>query len=335
MDLTTSYLGLHLRNPVVASASPFSHTLDGIRRLADGGVGAIVLHSLFEEELAEHAARRARLTAAGTESFAESLSYFPEYVHEDSGPRRYLNLIQRATHAVDVPVIASLNGASVGGWTESAKAIQEAGAVAIELNIFVVPGSDVPGREVDRHTLEVFERVKAMVDIPVAVKLSPYFSSIGEMAGRLDAAGADALVLFNRFMHPDVDPESLTVVPGIGLSSSAEARLPRMWIAMLRGRVRAHLAASTGVERSEDVAKYLLAGADVVMCASALLRHGPGYAAVLVEGLCAWMERKGFDALFQLRGMLAVSSDTDAAVKERAMYAAAMRAANANTEGPW
>jgi dihydroorotate dehydrogenase (fumarate) len=296
----------------------------------------VVLHSLFEEELAEEAARNERLLSAHAESFAESLSYFPAAAEEELGPRRYLSLLERATAAVDIPVIASLNGVTPGGWSGYAKSIQDAGGVAIELNIYHLPGdSGISGRDVERRHVEVLQSVKATVTVPVAVKLSPYFSSPGDMAMQLDAAGADALVLFNRFMHPDVDAESLEVSPGVGLSRPADARLPRAWIALLRGRVRAALAASTGVEDPDDVVKYLLAGADVVMTTSSLLRHGPGHATTLIDGLSAWMTRKGFETVGDLRGKLAVPHGADETVLERAGYVAAMRRANAKSQGPW
>ena len=336
MDLSTTYMGLALRNPLVASASPLANSVEGVRRLADAGVGAVVLHSLFEEELAEEAARNERLLSAHAESFAESLSYFPAAAEEELGPRRYLSLLERATAAVDIPVIASLNGVTPGGWSGYAKSIQDAGGVAIELNIYHLPGdSGISGRDVERRHVEVLQSVKATVTVPVAVKLSPYFSSPGDMAMQLDEAGADALVLFNRFMHPDVDAESLEVSPGVGLSRPADARLPRAWIALLRGRVRAALAASTGVEDPDDVVKYLLAGADVVMTTSSLLRHGPGHATTLIDGLSAWMTRKGFETVGDLRGKLAVPHGADETVLERAGYVAAMRRANAKSQGPW
>jgi len=336
MDLSTDYMGLALRNPLVASASPLSHTVDGVRRLADAGVGAVVLHSLFEEELAEEAARNARLVEAGRNSFAESLSYFPETAGEEPGPRRYLSLLERAASAVEIPVIASLNGVTPGGWTGYARAMQDAGAVAIELNVYYLPGDpNVSGREVERRHIEILQLVKGAVRVPVAVKLSPYFSSTGEIARQLDAAGADALVLFNRFLHPDIDPESLSVQPGIGLSTRTEARLPRTWIALLHGRLNAALAASTGVEEPDDLAMYLLAGADVVMTTSSLLRHGSEHATVLLDGLSAWMGRKGFGTVGEVRGKLAVPHGTDEAAHERAGYVAALRAANVSAYGPW
>ena len=329
MDLSTGYMGLALRNPLVASASPLSQTVDGVRRLDAAGVGAVVLYSLFEEQLRQEAAQNARLVDAGTESFAESLSYFPAVAEDEVGPRRYLSLLERASAAVEVPVIGSLNGVTLSGWAEYARAMQDAGAAAIELNIYYLPADPhLPGREVEQRHVDVLARVKDAVTVPVAVKLSPYLGSTGEMALRLDEAGADALVLFNRFLQPDLDPEALAVVHRVGLSTPAEAQLPRMWVALLHGRVRASLAATTGVETSADVAKYLLAGADVVMTASALLRHGPEHATVLLDGLSDWMARKGFTALAQIRGMLAVPPGADETAFEREGYVGALRAAN-------
>jgi dihydroorotate dehydrogenase (fumarate) len=336
MELATNYMGLELRNPLVASASPLSHTVDGIRRLADAGVGAVVLHSLFEEQLREEAVVNARLVDAGTESFAESLSYFPSAVEDEPGPRRHLSLVEHAVAAVQVPVIASLNSVTPGGWTDYARELQDAGAAAIELNIYYLPGDpSIPGRDVEQRYVEVLQCVKDAVTVPVAVKLGPYFSSAGGIVLRLDEAGADALVLFNRFLQPTIDPETLAVVPSVALSSPADALLPQTWIALLRGRVRSALAGTSGVEDSADVARYLLAGADVVMTASALLRHGPEYASVLLDGLSAWMARKGFKAVDELRGMLSVPPGTDAAAYERAGYVTGLRAANVRSYRAW
>jgi dihydroorotate dehydrogenase (fumarate) len=302
--------------------------LDGVRRLADAGVGAVVLFSLFEEQVRQEAERNARLADAGTDSFAESLSYFPAEADADPGPHRYLSLVERAAKTVDIPVIGSLNGVTPGGWTGYAREMQDAGAAAIELNIYYIPGDPrVTGREVEQRHVDILRRVKAAVSVPVAVKLGPYFSSVGEIALRLDEAGADGLVLFNRFMQPDIDPETMTVVSGFDLSSPAEARLPRAWIAILHGQVRASLAATTGVDSPADLVRYLLAGADVVMTASALIRHGPGYAAVLLDGLANWMGRKGYSCVDDVRGLLAVPAG-DRAGYERAGYVRTMRAAD-------
>jgi len=233
-------------------------------------------------------------------------------------------------------VIASLNCITPGGWTEYASAMQDAGAAAIELNIYYLPGdAGISGRDVEQRYVDVVERVKSAVTVPVAVKLGPYFSSPGEMALRIADAGADALVLFNRFLQPDIDPEQLAVLPRVNLSSPADARLARTWIALLRGRIGVSLAATSGVEVSADLARYLLAGADVVMTTSALLRHGPGYAAELLDGLSRWMARKGFQSVDEVRGLLAVPPEADAAAYERAGYVTAMRAANAGAYAPW
>jgi len=335
MDLYTDYMGLTLGNPLVASASPLSQTVDGIRRLADSGVGAVVLFSLFEEQLRRDAAEQARLVETGADSFAEALSYLPANAEHTTGARRYLRLLERAAAKVDVPLIGSLNGCTPGGWVEYAQAMQEAGAAAIELNIYYVPGDPrVSGRAVEQRHIDILTAVKAEVTVPVAVKLSPHFSSIGDLALRLDAAGADGLVLFNRFLQPDIDAETLAVLPTLDLSTRAEARLPRTWIALLRGRVRASLAATTGVETAADVVKYLLAGADVVMTASALLRHGPAYAGTLLDGLVDWVGRKGFGSIAELRGLRAVPASIEPTGYERSGYVSVLETAQ-RTYTPW
>ncbi len=335
MDLYTDYMGLNLRNPLVASASPLSQTVDGIRRLSDSGVGAVVLFSLFEEQLRRNATEQARIVETGTESFAEALSYLPANAEHTAGARRYLSLLERAADKVDVPLIGSLNGCTPGGWVEYARAMQEAGASAIELNIYYVPGDpSLSGRDVEQRHIEILTAVKAEVTVPVAVKLSPHFSSTGNLALRLDAAGADGLVLFNRFLQPDIDAETLAVLPTLDLSIPAEARLPRTWIALLRQRVRASLAATTGVETAADVVKYLLAGADVVMTASALLRHGPGYAGTLLDGLIEWIGRKGFGSIAELRGLRAVPAGIELTGYQRSGYVSVLQTAQ-RTYTPW
>lgn len=336
MNLATTYMGLPLANPLIASASPLSQSVEGIRRLADAGVGAVVLYSLFEEQVQREAAETARLLDEGAESFAESVTYFPSIAEEQGGPRSYLSLLERATGVVGVPVIGSINAVTPGGWVEYARAMQESGAAAIELNIYNLPGDPaVSGRDVEQRHIDVLRRVKEAVDVPVAVKLSPYFSSTGEMALRLDEAGADALVLFNRFLQPDINPDRLAIGSQIGLSTPVEGRLPRTWIALLHGRLRCSLAATSGVETAEDVAKFLLAGADVVMTASALLRHGIEYAADLLTGLTAWMSQKGFSSVDGVRGLLALPHDGGEARFERAGYLAAMRNANTGIYETW
>jgi dihydroorotate dehydrogenase (fumarate) len=295
LDLSTRYLGLTLRSPLVASAGPLTGTLAGITTLAEAGVGAVVLPSLFEEQLRV------------AEGSGEVQTYFrdPDGLGGRDWPRRYLALISQAAET-GIPVIASLNGVAAGNWTDDAAAMEAAGASAIELNVYYLPGDALmSARDAERRYTEILTTVKAVVTVPVAVKLSPFFSSLGEMAVVLDHAGADGLVLFNRFLQTDIDPETFTVSNGFRLSVPAEAALPRAWISRLRGLVRCSLAASTGVDSSADVAAYLLAGADVVMTTSALLRHGPAHARVLLDGLETWMERKGFSSLDAVRGLLA------------------------------
>ncbi len=309
MNLTTSYLGLDLRNPLVASAGPMTQSADRIKRLAEAGVGAVVLPSLFEEQIRAEADRDERLAEVGIDSFGEATSYLID-PDASAWPRQYLNLVERAAGS-GVPVIASLNGSTPGGWTDYAHAMQDAGAAAIELNIYYLPGDPlVPARDAEQRYVDVLTAVKAGVGVPVAVKLTPFFSSLGEMAVRLEKAGADGLVLFNRFMQTDVNPGTFTVSTGFKLSSPAEGALARSWIARLRGLVRSSLAASTGVETADDVAAYLLAGADVVMTTSALLRHGPGHVTTLLDGLTAWMDRKGIGSVNEIRGLLAPAADT-------------------------
>jgi dihydroorotate dehydrogenase (fumarate) len=308
MDLSTKYLGLTLRSPLVASAGPLTASLAGITRLAEAGVGAVVLPSLFEEQLRAETDRDFLLADAYAESHGEAQTYFRD-ADGPAGrdwPHRYLDLIKRATAEVDIPVIGSLNGVTAGGWTDYASAIQAAGASAIELNVYYLPGDAlIPARDAERRYTEILTTVKAVVSIPVAIKLSPYFSSLGEMAVVLDHAGADGLILFNRFLQTDINPETFTVSTGFRLSVPADAALARAWVSRLHGLVRCSVAASTGVDAATDVAAYLLAGADVVMTTSALLRHGPAHAQVLLTGLKEWMERKGFGSLAAVRGMLA------------------------------
>ncbi len=329
MDLTTDYLGLRLRNPLVASAGPLSQTVDGVRGLADAGIGAVVMYSLFEEQVRQQAARDAELADLHEESFAEALSYFPAAETAEPGVAdRYVALIERAASAVEVPVIASINGANLGGWVRIARQLADAGAAAIELNVYFVPGDlHLTGAEVEQRHLDIVGAVRAAVPVPIAVKLSPYFSSPGNMALRLVEAGADGLVLFNRFLQPEVDIEALTVKPSVALSTRFEGRLPRTWIAALARHTRASLAATSGVEEAADVIRYLLAGADVVMTTSALVRHGAGYAEVLLAGLQEWMRRRGYATVDDFRGLLAVPADVDGASYLRAGYVAALEKA--------
>jgi dihydroorotate dehydrogenase (fumarate) len=298
MDLRTTYMGLELQHPIVPSASPLSSTIDGIKRLEDGGAAAVVMFSLFEEQLRHENDALEHLVAAGAESYAESLSYFPALDEYHVGPDRYLELLRRAADETDIPVIASLNGVTREGWADI--------------------GLD--STEVEHGYLQVLRAVRAAVSIPIALKISPFFSSIGHMARRLDEAGADALVLFNRFYQPDFDLDRMEVTPNLELSQPSEIRLPLLWIATLYGRLNASLAATRGVEDVNQVAKYLAAGADVVMTASALLRHGPGHLGSLVQGLRDWMALKGYKSLDQVRGIMSRQRVDDPSAFERANY---------------
>lgn len=327
MDLTTTYLGLSLRSPLVASASPVTARLDALRAVADAGVGAVVLPSLFEEQVRQQELADLAMTERHEHAFGEAQTYLPGGPDVDlGGTAPYLRHVERAAELLDIPVIASLNGATPGGWTGIARSMETAGAAAIELNVYAVPGrTSLSGAEVEARQLDIVGDVVAAVSVPVAVKLSPFFSSTAAIALAIADAGAAGLVLFNRFVQPDVDVESLTVHPFPTLSSRDEGRLARTWIALLHGRLGGcSLAATTGVEDPGDVAAYLLAGADVVMTASALLRHGPGYAVELLAGFEAWAERKGFHSLDALRGTLAVGADADGDRVERAGYVAAL-----------
>jgi dihydroorotate dehydrogenase (fumarate) len=321
MDLTTKYLGLKLKHPLVASSSPITHDADGVRKLEDGGVAAVVLHSLFEEQITGEEHELEFLTTQGTESFAEALSYFPKPDHYILGPEEYLNLIRKAKAAVKIPVIASLNGVTTGGWVEYARAIQQAGADALELNVYYVPTDPfMTGEIVERNYVDVLRTVKSQVRIPVAMKLSPYFSNMANMARRLEEAGAAALVLFNRFYQPDIDVEKLDVKPHVNLSASAEMTLPLRWIAILYGRVKCDLAATTGIHTSEDVIKMVMAGAKVTMMCSALLERGCNHAKSVLEGVQHWMEEHEYVSIEQMQGSMSQKAVAEPAAFVRANY---------------
>ena len=306
MDLRTNYLGLDLRNPIIASASPLSGDLDAIRQMEDAGAGAVVLPSLFEEQILEEARRAENLTSIGADSSPEASSYFPAAAKYNAGPEGYLDLIARARQAVSVPVIASLNGSTEAGWVDYARLIEQAGASALELNIYrIASGWNAKSQEVEADCLELVQAVRRRVQIPLAVKLHPHFSAFGDLARKFDHAGADGLVLFNRLYQPDIDLVRLRWDHDIVLSGPAETRLGLLWISALAGHLpHASLAASTGVETSDEVVKYLLAGADVVMTASALLRHGPGHLRNLLTGLEAWLRARGFTSIGEIRGLM-------------------------------
>jgi len=326
IDLSTTYLGMHLRTPLVASASPLSQELDGIRHLEDAGASAVVLYSLFEEQLKQEASELEYHLSAGSESFAESLTYFPQPSEFRTGPEAYLNHIRKAKEAVDIPIIASLNGATLGGWTEHAKQIEQAGADAIECNIyFISTNTDVPGFEVEQTYIDILRAIKIAVHIPVAVKLSPFFSNMANMAKRLDQTGADALVLFNRFYQPDIDLEELELRPNILLSTPQALRLPLTWIGILYGRIKANLAATSGIHRAEDVIKLLMAGADVTMLCSALLRNGINHVRHVERGVIEWMESHEYASVRQMKGCMSQILCPDPSAFERAQYMRAVK----------
>jgi dihydroorotate dehydrogenase (fumarate) len=326
MDLSTTYLGLKLKNPIVPSASPLSHHLDTMKRLEDSGAAAIVMYSLFEEQIEHETKELDHYMSYGTESFAEALSYFPEPSEFNLGPEEYVEHIRKAKQSLGIPVIGSLNGISTGGWTKFAKQIEQAGADALELNVYYIPADPkMTGKEVEDRYIEVLDAVKKSVRIPVAIKLSPFFSAMANMAVRLDGAGASGLVLFNRFYQPDIDLEALEVTPNVILSSPQALRLPLRWIAILFGRIRASLAATSGIHDAEDVLKALMVGADVTMMCSALLKHGPTHVAKVLEDLNRWMLEHEYVSVQQMKGSMSQKSVADPSSFERANYMKALQ----------
>ena len=325
MSLATRYLGLQLAHPIVAAASPLTATLEGMRELEDAGAAAVVMASLYEEQIRAEDTAYALYTEHGSDSQAEASSYFPELADYDGGVSGHLETLRRASDALDIPVIASLNGTTAEGWVEHARALEQAGAAAIELNAYSVPiDPETTGAEVERRTLEIVRQVKATVRIPVAIKLMPYFSSMPHMAAELVRAGAQGLVLFNRFYAPDIDLATLRVTRSLPLSTAAELPLPLVWIALLSRRVACSLAASRGVETEVEVVKYLLVGADAVTTASALLRHGPGHIATMRDGLERWLDANGFDSVDAIRGLKDATHVENVDALIRAQYVAAL-----------
>ncbi len=321
MDLTTTYLGLKLKNPLIASASPLSNNVDNFKVLEDAGVAAIVNHSLFEEQITHEVGELQHYLSNHSESYAESLSYFPKVGDFPLGPEEYLSHIYKAKKAVKVPIIASLNAHTEGGWVTFAKQIQQAGADALELNVyFMAADPDVDGRQIEETYIEILQQVKSVVTIPVAIKIGPYFSAFANMAKRLDEAGADGLVLFNRFYQPDIDLEGLMIVPNVTLSTSYDMRLPLRWIGILFGHIKADLAATTGIHSSEDVIKVIMSGADVAMLCSVLLRHGPDHAKTLLQGIEKWMKEHDYASIEQMRGSMSQQSIVNPESFERANY---------------
>jgi dihydroorotate dehydrogenase (fumarate) len=318
-------MGLKLKNPIVHSSSPLSNELDKIKILEGHGASAIVMESLFEEQIIHEQESLDHFLTQGTESFAEALSYFPEVGDYRIGPEEYLEHLRKAKEAVDIPIIASLNGVSKGGWMDYARKIQETGVDGLELNVYYIPTDpEMPGSAVEEMYIESVKAVKEQVTIPVAVKVGPHFSNTANMAKRLDEAGADALVLFNRFYQPDIDLDNLTVEPNLVLSTSAANRLSLRWIAILYGRFNASLAATNGVHTQEDVVKLLMAGADVTMMCAALLKNGIPYLEGVLKGLQRWMEEHEYESVDQLKGSLSQKSCPEPAAFERANYMKAL-----------
>jgi dihydroorotate dehydrogenase (fumarate) len=320
-DLTTTYMGLTLKNPIVPSASPLTRKLDGIKQLEDAGAAAITMYSLFEEQIDIEALAQHDFLEQTVFMSAEATAYFPKAADYNRGPDGYLDLICDAKASVDIPVIGSLNGVTTGGWTRYARLIEEAGADALELNVYLIPTrTSLTSDGVENTYLEILREVKAQVKIPVALKLSPFFSALPNMAHRLDRAGADALVLFNRFYQPDFDLEELVVTPHLVLSTPWEMRLPLRWIALLYGHVAASLALTSGVHTAKDAVKAVMAGANIVNVCSALLEKGPGYIAELVQGFGDWMAAHEYESVDQMRGALSQRNVAEPAAFERANY---------------
>lgn len=321
MNLTTNYLGMLLKNPIVASSSPLSHSVDSIRRLEDAGAAAVVMYSLFEEQIGFDSYYLDYHLTQGIDSYAESISYFPDMQSYNVGPDEYLNLIRRAKEAVSIPIIGSLNGASVGGWTDYATLIEEAGADALELNVYYLPANTgIKGSDVEALYLDILTAVREVVTIPVAIKLSPFFSSIANMASCLSEQGADGLVLFNRFYQPDFDLENLEVAPRLVLSNSNELRLPLRWVAILYGRVNADLAITSGVHTSQDVIKGLMAGAKVTMMASELLQNGVRRIGQVLNEVVTWLSEREYESVTQMVGAMSQKHCAEPAAFERANY---------------
>ncbi len=326
IDLTTTYLGLKLQSPLVVSASPLSRDVDGICRLEEAGASAVVLYSLFEEQLRQEELDLEYHLNAGTESFAESLSYFPQPSEFQTGPEGYLNHIRKAKSSVRIPIIASLNGSTMGGWTKFAGEIERAGADAIECNVYYIPTDPkLSAEDIETTYLDILRAVKATVTIPVAVKLSPFFSNLANMAQRLDAAGADALVLFNRFYQPDIDLEELELRPNVLLSTPQSLRLPLTWIGILFGRIKAGLAATSGVHGAQDVIKLLMVGANVTMLCSALMRHGINHLRHIEREMREWMEEHEYESVAQMQGSMSQIRCPDPGAFERAQYMRAVK----------
>lgn len=325
MSTSSNYLGLTLRSPIVVSASPLSQSLKNIKLMEEYGAGAVVLHSVFEEQLRQEAEELEERLSQGENSYAESLSYFPSVGEYRLGTEDYLDFIRSAKEAVNIPIIASLNGSTLGGWTGFAKQIEEAGADALELNIYAIPTDfEKSSAEVEEDYIEVVKAVRRAVSIPVAVKLAPFFSNLASFAQRLDKAGAGGLVLFNRFYQPDINLEQLEVEPSIVWSTSVDQRLPLRWIAILSGRLNLNLAATSGIHTTEDAIKAIVAGADVVMVCSTLYKNGLDHLRNLNEGLAQWLKDNDYSSVEQIRGILSQRKVADPSAFERAQFVKAL-----------
>ncbi len=325
MDLSTKYMGLNLRTPLVVSASPLSENLDNIRKMEDAGASGVVIYSLFEEQITSDRLELHHHMTYGTDSYAEALTYFPEPSEFHLGPEGYLNHIRKAKEAVKMPVIASLNGTSAGGWTNYAKEMQQAGADALELNIYYIPTDvDLTGAQVEQTYLDILSMVREVVTIPVAIKLSPFFSSLANVARRLDEGGADGLVFFNRFYQPDISLEHLEVRPNIILSTPQALRLPMRWIAILHGRIKASLAATSGIHTAQDVLKIMMVGADAAMLCSVLYRHGIDHIKNMEREIETWMSEHEYQSIRQMQGSMSQENCSDPSEFERAQYVKAL-----------
>jgi len=326
IDLTTRYLGLTLRTPLVPSASPLSQEIASIRRLEDAGASAVVLYSLFEEQLRQESAELDHHLSTGTESFAESLTYFPQASEFRLGPEGYLEHIRKAKEAVDIPIIASLNGATVGGWTKFAQEIEQAGADALECNIYYIPTDpELKAAEIEQTYVDIVWAVKSAISIPVAIKISPFFTNVANVAKRLDDAGADGLVLFNRFYQPDIDLEELEIRPNVLLSTPQALRLPLTWIGILYGKLKASLAATGGIHDPHDAIKMLMVGANVTMLCSSLLRNGINQLRHMERGIVDWMEQHEYESVKQMQGSMSQMRCPDPSAFERAQYMRAVK----------
>jgi len=325
VDLTTNYLGLKLKNPVVVAACPLTQDLDVVQRLEEANAAAIVLPSLFEEQIQHDEMAMAEVHEFGTDSFAESLSFFPEQDDYRTGPESYLKTIEDAKNKVSIPVMGSLNGTSHGGWIRYAKSMEDAGADALELNIYFIPTDlTMTATDVEQRYIELITEVKESISIPLAVKVGPYFSSIGNMAVQMAEAGADGLVLFNRFLQPRIDIDTLQTAPKLVLSTPFEVQLPLRWIAILAGRVKASLALTSGIHSSEGMIQSLLAGADVGQIASMLYKDGVHRIGAILDEMAEWMEEKEYESVEQLKGSMSQENCPDPEAFERGNYMKAL-----------